>query len=171
MLEATCARTRFWMVLLALAAALAAQRAAAQGADDRAALAGLTEVKVAFDITAGDGKALLGRLNTIDETRLSLIRQGIRPDFVLTFRGPATRLLQTDMSKVKPEDRELAKRIAAKIEEMSKATGVHGIEQCSVAMRLQEVRAEDVLPQVKVVGNSWISLAAYQAKGYGYIAP
>jgi hypothetical protein len=28
-----------------------------------------------------------------------------------------------------------------------------------------------VLPEIKVVGNSWISLMAYQAKGYGYIAP
>jgi hypothetical protein len=24
---------------------------------------------------------------------------------------------------------------------------------------------------VKLVGNGWISLAAYQARGYGYIAP
>lgn len=171
MLEAVRDRSRHWIFLLALAAALTGRQAAAQQADDSAALAGLAELKVAFDITAGDGKALLGRLNTIDETRLALIRQGVKPDFVLAFRGPATRLVQTDMSKVKPEDREMAKKIAAKIEAMSKASGVHSIEQCSVAMRLQEVRAENVLPQIKVIGNSWISLAAYQAKGYAYIAP
>ena len=26
-------------------------------------------------------------------------------------------------------------------------------------------------PPIRVVGNSWISLIAYQAKGYAYIAP
>src|SRR5436853_4774846 len=35
----------------------------AQAFDDKQALAGLSEVKVAFDITAGDGKGLLNRLN------------------------------------------------------------------------------------------------------------
>jgi len=39
------------------------------------ALQGIKEVKVAFDITAGDAKALLARLNVIDETRQSLIKQ------------------------------------------------------------------------------------------------
>ena len=34
--------------------------------DDKAALAGLSEVKVAFDITAGDAKRLLAVLNVID---------------------------------------------------------------------------------------------------------
>jgi intracellular sulfur oxidation DsrE/DsrF family protein len=40
-----------------------------------------------------------------------------------------------------------------------------------VAIRLQETRPENVLPEIKVVGNSWISLMAYQARGYAYIAP
>ena len=139
--------------------------------DDREALQGAKEVKVAFDITAGDAKALLGRLNIIDETRRSLIQQGVTPHFVLSFRGPATRLVQTDLSKIKPEDRELAGKIAAKLKEMRGATGMENLEQCSVAIREQGTRAEDVLPSVKVVGNAWISLMAYQNRGYAYIAP
>lgn len=139
--------------------------------DDRNALSGLAEVKVAFDITTGDAKALLGRMNLIDETRLSLIKQGVKPHFVLAFRGPATRLVQTDIEKIKPEDRETATKIAAKIREMSKAPGVESVEQCSLAARQQETKIENVLPDIRVVGNGWISLMAYQAKGYGYIAP
>ena len=57
---------------------LSASPAFAQ-ADDRAVLAGLKEVKVGFDITTGDAKALLNRLNVIDETRQSLIKQGVTP--------------------------------------------------------------------------------------------
>src|SRR5436190_23282889 len=54
---------------------------------DQAALSGLKEVKVAFDLQNGDGKILLKQLEVIDETRQSLIEQGVRPQFVLTFRG------------------------------------------------------------------------------------
>jgi hypothetical protein len=48
----------------------------------------------------------------IDETRAPLIKRGVTPNFVVTFRGPATRLVQTDMTKVKPEEREVAAKIA-----------------------------------------------------------
>jgi len=157
-------------VVAGLTIAVAAVDAAAQ-ADDRAALSGIKELKVAFDLVEGDAKGLLNRLDVIDETRLSLIKQGVTPNFVVAFRGPATRLVQTDMTKVKPEDREVAAKIAAKLQEMSKAPGVNAIEQCSVAIRQQETRAEDVLPGIQVIGNSWISLMAYQSRGYAYIRP
>ena len=61
--------------------------------------------------------------------------------------------------------------IAKKIGALRTADGVAGIEQCAVAVRLAGTKEADVIPGVKIVGNGWISLAAYQAKGYGYIAP
>jgi intracellular sulfur oxidation DsrE/DsrF family protein len=143
----------------------------ADAPNDMAALAGLQSIKVAFDLKEGDGKGLLNRLNIIDETRQSLIKQGVKPEFVLTFRGPATKLVQTDVEKIKPEDRAVAKQIAAKLAEMSKAPGVQSVEQCAIAIREQGTKAEYVLPEVRVVGNAWISLMAYQSKGYAYIAP
>ena len=159
---------RTFLAAAALATAAAAQ---AGGYDDREALQGAKEVKVAFDITAGDAKALLGRLNIIDETRRSLLEQGVTPHFVLSFRGPATRLVQSDLSKIKPEDRALAAQIAAKLKEMRGEAGIENLEQCAVAVREQGTRPEDVVPSVKVVGNAWISLMAYQNRGYAYIAP
>lgn len=160
-------------ILAAIAAciALVPGLARAQAGEDRDALAGVKEVKVAFDVHEGDGKGLLNRLNVIDETRQSLIKQGVTPHFVIAFRGPATRLVQTDMEKVKAEDRPVAAQIATKLAEMAKAPGIDSVEQCSVAIRQQGTKAENVLPQVKVIGNSWISLMAYQSKGYAYIAP
>lgn len=155
----------------ALAAALLVGPGSAGAADDKDALAGLKEVKVAFDIREGDAKRLLSGLNVIDETRESLLRQGVTPHIVLAFRGPATRLVQTDKEKIKPEERETADKIAAKLRQLRGAPGVESLEQCSVAVRLQETKPENVLPEIKLVGNSWISLMAYQAKGYAYIAP
>ena len=159
------------IAVLVLLGFLAAPRVMSQTFDDKAALAGLTEVKVAFDITTGEGKGLLSRLNVIDETRQSLIKQGVEPNFVLAFRGPATKLVQTDIEKVKLDDRPELPKIALKIQEMSAARGVQSLEQCSVAIRQQGTAADKVLPAIKVVGNSWISLLAYQTKGYAYIAP
>ena len=142
-----------------------------EDSQDQATLSGLSEVKVAFDVTNGDGKALLKQLDVIDETRQSLIKQGVKPYFVITFRGPATKLVQKDQSQIKAEDREYAAKIAEKISELHSADGVTSIEQCGVAVRLSGTKPQDVVPGVKVVGNGWISLMAYQAKGYGYISP
>jgi intracellular sulfur oxidation DsrE/DsrF family protein len=72
---------------------------------------------------------------------------------------------------MKPEDRKQAAAIAAKIKALSTSSGIDGIEQCSIAVRGAGTKPENVVPGIKVVGNGWISLAAYQAKGYAYIAP
>jgi intracellular sulfur oxidation DsrE/DsrF family protein len=128
-------------------------------------------VKLAFDVTADDAKRLMNVLDVIEETRLSLAKQGVTPHIVVTFRGPATKLVQTDQTLMKPEDRAQAAAIAAKIKALSAASGIDGIEQCNVAVRGAGTKPQNVVPGIKVVGNSWISLAAYQAKGYAYIAP
>src|SRR5215813_6147104 len=98
-----------------------------EGPNDQAALSRLSEVKVAFDVTNGDGKALLAQLNVIDETRQSLIKQRVKPQFVIAFRGPATKLVQKDQSQIKPEDREYAAKIAEKINALHSADGVTSI--------------------------------------------
>jgi intracellular sulfur oxidation DsrE/DsrF family protein len=142
----------------------------AQAADD-SPVAGLKDVRIAFDVTAGEPGRLLNILNTIDETREGLARQGITPHFVLAFRGPATLLTQTDLSRLKPEDRETAAKIAAKLTQLRGAAGVERLDQCSIAMRGQKVDKAHVHPGLAIVENGWITLVGYQAKGYAYIAP
>jgi intracellular sulfur oxidation DsrE/DsrF family protein len=162
---------RVVFALAAFCGVLLSAALSAAYAQDQAALAGLSEVKAAFDVTNGDPAALLKELSVIDETRQSLIKQGVKPHFIVTFRGPATRLVQTDASKIKPEERAQAAQIADAVKALGAADGVEGLEQCGVAVRLAGTNPEDVLPGIKVVGNGWISLMAYQAKGYGYIRP
>jgi len=123
-----------------------------------------------YDVTEGDGQKLLGRIETIDETREDIAKAGGRPVIVLSFRGPATKLVQTDMAKVKPEDRAWAAKIQARLEAMSKSPSV-ALEQCAVAIRHQSTSRDKVLPVIKVVENSFITIAAYQAQGYAYIVP
>ena len=117
-----------------------------EDSQDQATLSGLSEVKVAFDVTNGDGKALLKQLDVIDETRQSLIKQGVKPYFVITFRGPATKLVQKDQSQIKAEDREYAAKIAEKISDLHSADGVTSIEQCGVAVRTLRHQAAGCRP-------------------------
>jgi intracellular sulfur oxidation DsrE/DsrF family protein len=142
----------------------------AWAADDNP-VAGMKEAKVAYDITAGEPGRMLLILNTIDETREGFMKQGIAPRFVLAFRGPASLLTQTDLTRLKPEDRETAAKVAAKLKQLRGAAGIERLDQCSIAMRGQKVDKAQVSPDVTVVENGWITLVGYQAKGYAYIAP
>lgn len=140
-------------------------------AADESPIAGMKEAKVAFDITAGEPGRMLNILNTIDETREGLIKHGVIPRFVLAFRGPASLLTQTDLSRLKPEDRETAAKVAAKLKQLRGTAGIERMDQCSIAMRGQKVDKAQLSPDVTVVENGWITLVGYQAKGYAYIAP
>ena len=140
-------------------------------AADENPIAGLKDAKVAFDITAGEPARLLNILNTIDETREGFAKHGVTPHFVLAFRGPATLLTQTDLSRLKPEDRETAIKIAAKLKQLRGSAGIERLDQCSIAMRGQKVDKAQVNPDLTVVENGWITLVAYQSRGYAYIAP
>src|SRR5690348_11547844 len=165
-----------WKLALAflLAAAVVfaapAMGAHAWAADDNS-IAGLKDAKVAFDITAGEPGRLLNILNTIDETREGFLRHGVTPHFVLAFRGPARLLTQTDLSRLKPEDRDTAAKVAAKLKQLKATPGIEGLAQCAIAMRGQKVDKDKVNPDVTVVENGWLTLVGYQAKGYAYIAP
>src|SRR5262245_22049011 len=111
---------------MALAILIAAGVGHAQTANDAAALQELKEVKLAFDVTADDAKRLMNVLDVIEETRIGLAKQGVTPHIVVTFRGPATKLVQTDQTLMKPEDRAQAAAIAAKIKALSAASGIDG---------------------------------------------
>src|SRR3989442_9237120 len=88
---------------LAAATVSAGTSAFAAGYDDHDALQGAKEVKVAFDITAGEAKAPLGRLHIIDETRPTLIEQGVTPHFILFFPRPAAKTGETGIFKNQPQ--------------------------------------------------------------------
>jgi intracellular sulfur oxidation DsrE/DsrF family protein len=157
--------------MVAAALAITALAPAAFAFNDAAALKGIKDGKIIFDVTAGSGKALLGRLKVIDETRDTLIKEGVTPYFILTFRGKATELIQSDLSKMAPKDRRYAGKIAAELRKMGAQPGIVSLQQCSVAVREQHTNPAKVIPPVKVVGNAFVSLMAYEQKGYAYIQP
>ena len=130
-----------------------------------------SEMKVAFDITTGNPQAVIKTLEVIDLTRKQLIERGVTPRIVVGFRGDASYYTQTNLGAVKEADRADAIRIAAAIRQLRAANGVEALEQCNVPLDARKLKPADVMPEVKLVPNGWISLATYQQKGYAYIAP
>jgi intracellular sulfur oxidation DsrE/DsrF family protein len=129
------------------------------------------EMRVAFDVTEGNPKVLLAKLASVDLTRKQLIDHGITPKIVLAFHGDASYFTQTDMSLVKEGDRADAARVQAKIRELRAASGVEGVEQCTIPLASRKISTANLMQEVKLVPNAWISLAEYQQKGYSYIVP
>ena len=129
------------------------------------------EMKIAFDITDGNPQALITKLTVIDLTRKQLIESGVTPKMVLAFRGDASYYTQTNLAMIKEADRTDALTIAAKLRDLRKANGVEAMEQCNVPLASRKLKPADVMQEVKLVPNGWISLVTYQQKGYAYITP
>lgn len=161
---------RLWgRCLLAVSLAICITAAYAEDAPhDRDALTGLTQAKVVFDITQGDPKRLLGRLKLIARTAQSMADQGVKPEFVLAFRGPASFYASTDRARIPADKHKLADQIRDQIHKMQGVNGVK-FEQCAVATGFLKIDNKTILPDIHVVGNSWISLAGYQNRGFAYI--
>ena len=55
---------------------------------------------------------MLNKLGAIDDLRQDLIRAGVTPRMILSFRGHAGRFIHTEVDRIPPEDREVAAAIA-----------------------------------------------------------
>ena len=65
-------------------------------------------------------------------------------------------------------DHETADHIAAEIKDLGRKDGIR-MEQCSVAAKMRKVDPRTIPGEVHFVGNSFISMIGYQARGYALI--
>ncbi|MCB2149616.1 MAG: DsrE family protein [Deltaproteobacteria bacterium] len=135
--------------------------------DDKQALADLTSVKIVCDVNVGEAKPLLRRLELIDETYSQLLDAGVTPTIVVAFRGGASRFVTRGVKYVDAKDAGIKKEIQGWIDQF----GQHGfrLEQCAIAAKAQEVDPADFLPAITVVQNGYISIVAYQTRGYAFL--
>lgn len=140
----------------------------AEKPSDRAALSGVTVGKVVWDVNIGDARKLVLYLQVIQETYDDLVRQGATPEMVFAFRGRSVKLISTDREDVPLEGHMHLDAVAELLADLNARPSVH-MEACSVACRLFEVKTEDLLPKITAVGNTFVSLIGYQAKGYAVI--
>jgi intracellular sulfur oxidation DsrE/DsrF family protein len=140
---------------------------AAEKPGDANALQGVTQGRVVFDINISEPKKLPLYLMVIDETISDLERQGVKPEVILAFRGKAFTLVSTDPERIELTDLEYVEKAATQLEALQQREV--RMEARSVATRLFGVDNATLLPGIKPVGNTFVSLVGYQAQGYATI--
>ncbi len=135
--------------------------------DDARVLQGIREARGVFDITRSRPDTLLGTLKLVAETREGLLHQGVKPDLIVLFRGPAVTLLTTENKGLDSDERKQLEAIGQQIHSLQKA-GVR-FSVCSIATRTFKVDNRHLLPGLEPVGNVLISLMALQQKGYALV--
>ncbi|MEK7991696.1 MAG: DsrE family protein [Thiotrichaceae bacterium] len=138
--------------------------------NDATALKEVIVGKAIFDINiAGDNPQKLALyLKVIRETYEGLVAQNVQPDILLAFRGSSVQMISTDQPEnIALDTEEQLEQVAELLKDLVEK-GVK-IEACSVATRLFNVSNDSLLPNIQAVGNTFISLIGYQAKGYAVI--
>lgn len=140
---------------------------AAAPPDDRGALLGVKTGKGVFDINTTEVDKLTLYLQVIKETQEGLKKQRVKPDLIVAFRGASVRFVSKERGNFTTEEQENLLETDEMISELSKE-GVR-FEACAIATRLYNINNKSILPAVRVVGNTFISLIGYQSKGYNLI--
>ena len=132
-------------------------------------LQGLKSFKAVVDVRSGKPKSLALALGLIHQMHKDAAVKSVtdNPEFVLVFIGPAVKLVSTNTEGMSPEDKEMMAKIAETVSAMAK-DGIK-LEICLFAVDIMGVARASILPEIKHVGNGWISLVGYQHQGYGLV--
>jgi intracellular sulfur oxidation DsrE/DsrF family protein len=143
--------------------------AAYASAEEYEVLKGMKSVKAIFDVRAATPKSGAVQLKLIHDTfkdkNLTAISK--KPAFVVAFMGPSVKFISKNRDGYSAEDQKILDEIAGTVSAMAK-DGIR-MEICLFAAKLFGVEPGSVLPEIKQVGNGWISLIGYQAKGYSLV--
>lgn len=132
--------------------------------NDADALKGVKTLKVVYDIDGvTEPKKMVVFLKAIADARDRAVEMKVKADLVVTFRGPALKLIQKPGLDATEEQKQIAEVVA----DLKK--GGAKMEACNFAVQLLKLDPEAFLPEVKIVANSFNSLGGYHAKGYGIV--
>jgi uncharacterized protein len=131
------------------------------------AMKGIESAKAVFDERESNPKNAALHLKVIHQTFKELAAMNKNPIFVLEFIGPSVKLISKNRTGFSPEDQKSLDEIANTLSAMSK-DGIE-LEICLVAAKVFNVDPASVLPEIKRVGNGWISMIGYQAQGYSLV--
>lgn len=135
--------------------------------NNKRALAHLAAVKVFFDVKTKNPDKLALQLGQISETMQQLAKAGVKAEIIIGFRSQASNFVTKGDDYVLEEELEAKKEIQAWVQRFH-ALGVF-MEQCLLSATLQDIDPDDFLPGIEVVKNSYISMIAYQARGYSQV--
>jgi intracellular sulfur oxidation DsrE/DsrF family protein len=135
--------------------------------DNVRALAGLKVAGVIFDVNVANPQTLLLRLKLIEETLAAVAKDGVTPDAVVSIRGGASRFMTRGANYLPAEELPIKDEIQAQVKHLN-ALG-YRLEQCGLALRLLKIEPQDIIAEVPLVGNGYISMIGYQNRGYAFV--
>ncbi|MBW1791254.1 MAG: DsrE family protein [Deltaproteobacteria bacterium] len=156
-----------YLVILGFIILFPCRSAVAEEFANKRALTNISAVKAYYDVNIGIPAKLVTRLKLIDKTYEQLVSAGVTAEFVIGFRGKASYFVTKGDDYVFEEDIPAKKKVLKWIHAF-KARGII-MEQCRIAASLNGVDPKDILPEIEVVQNGYISMIGYQAKGYSQI--
>lgn len=155
-------------ILLAVALALSGWAQVAT-AGDYEALQGVKSMNAVFDVRGKSPKSVLVALKLVHGMYKdkALRKADPDPNFAVIFIGPAVRLVSTSRQGFSKDDAIALDQLAQTLKAMA-ADGIR-LEICVFAAHLLKVDPATILPEVKKVPNGWISVIAYEHKGYALV--
>jgi intracellular sulfur oxidation DsrE/DsrF family protein len=136
-------------------------------AEEYDAMKGVDSVKVFFDMRDGIPKVATDHMKLIYDTFKELSAMKKSPVFVVVFMAGAVKLISSNRNAFTPEEKKYLEEIADIISKMSEA-GIR-LEVCLAAVDYFGVDPSSIHPEIKQVGNGWISEIGYQARGYSLV--
>jgi intracellular sulfur oxidation DsrE/DsrF family protein len=155
------------IAMVFLAGSLAVPSSSQTVYENNPGLKGLDKIQVYFDVNVKDDNLLAYRMELVDQTIRQMAQSGVEVAAVIGFRGGASRFITADDHYVLAEEMANKKKIQDWVVYFSDRGTV--IEQCAIAAEIHQIELQDFLPEVKVVGNGYISMAGYQTRGYALI--
>jgi len=137
--------------------------------EEYSTLKGLKSIKAVFDFELGNPQSALLHLQVIHQTfkDKNMWIGKKKPSIVVVFIGPSVKLASKNRGGFSAEDQKILDEYAATISAMKK-DGIQ-FEICLIAVKVFGVEPSSILPEIKQVGNGWISLIGYEAKGYALV--
>lgn len=162
-------RKPFLKVIIALSFAglFAVPSVSGTNFDNSRSLKGLKQAQVYFDVSLKDDRLLVLRMELVDRTVKQMEEAGLDVDGVIGFRGGASRFITQNDYYVLEEEVSNKRKIQDWVKRFS-SKGI-AVEQCAIAAEILDIPTKDFLPEVTVVGNAYVSLVGYQAKGYSVV--
>ncbi|MBU2753556.1 hypothetical protein HFU84_00665 [Acidithiobacillus sp. CV18-2] len=135
--------------------------------NDSAALSGLHSAKAIFLVNIKKPEAVDHLIQVIALTRKQLLQQHVKPQFIVVFIGPDVAFLTKDRRGISYMDERSVAELQQEIAKLSKL-GV-SFQACGVAMHGMDVHPKSLIPDVQPVESGFISVIAYQEKGYALV--
>ncbi len=130
-------------------------------------LQGLKQVKIVCDMNVGDPKLLITRMELLDRTYRQIAGSGAKTTVVVAFRGKASLFITKGDGYVGAEGKDAKPKVRSWIEQFKKNGFI--LEQCALAAEMLDIDVKDILPEVDVVENGYVSLVGYQQQGYAFL--